>query len=71
MLLLKQLAMLTNEAKILETETLKGSDSSLLSPHRSPSHGHRGSSLVSHRDLHSSADARTVSGPGSRSRRGS
>ena len=69
--LLKQLAMLTDEAKTLETEAYRGSESSAASPHRSPSHGLRGSNLVGHRDIHSSADVRTVAGPGSRSRRGS
>ncbi|TXG69246.1 hypothetical protein EZV62_004181 [Acer yangbiense] len=66
-----RLAMLTDEAKTLETEAYRGSESSAASPHRSPSHGLRGSNLVGHRDMHSSADVRTVAGPGSRSRRGS
>ncbi|KAL5756349.1 hypothetical protein ACOSP7_020783 [Xanthoceras sorbifolium] len=66
-----RLAMLTDEAKTLETEACRGSESSAASPHRSPSHGLRGSNLVGHRDLHSSADVRTLAGLGSRSRKGS
>ncbi|KAH7565087.1 hypothetical protein JRO89_XS09G0130500 [Xanthoceras sorbifolium] len=66
-----RLAMLTDEAKTLETEACRGSESSAASPHRSPSHGLRASNLVGHRDLHSSADVRTLAGLGSRSRKGS
>lgn len=62
---LKQLAMLTDEAKSLESEAFKGSDSSLSSPHHSPSHGLRGSAY-----FHTSSDVRTAPGSGSRSRRG-
>ncbi|GLU22121.1 hypothetical protein SLE2022_382170 [Rubroshorea leprosula] len=59
-----RLAMLANEAKILETEALKGS---VLSPHRGSSHGLRGSASVAQRDLHNSAEPmsmRTVAGSG-------
>ncbi|XVF74703.1 hypothetical protein PTKIN_Ptkin13bG0132700 [Pterospermum kingtungense] len=65
-----QLAMLTNEAKTLETEAFKGSGPS--SPHHASSHGFRGSSLVGRRNLHNSAESistRTFAGPGSRSRK--
>lgn len=64
-----RLAMLTDEAKILETEV-----SSLGSPRNvSSPHGLRGSASFGHRDLYSpeSVNTRTVSGPGSRSRKGS
>ncbi|XP_031263494.1 lys-63-specific deubiquitinase BRCC36 [Pistacia vera] len=64
-----RLAMLTDEAKMLETDASKGGESS-SSPRHPPSHGLRGSALVGHRDLHSSANLRTVSSPGSRSRKG-
>ncbi|GAY60038.1 hypothetical protein WN943_022434 [Citrus x changshan-huyou] len=60
-----RLAMLTDEAKSLESEAFKGSDSSLSSPHHSPSHGLRGSAY-----FHTSSDVRTAPGSGSRSRRG-
>ncbi|XP_022714854.1 lys-63-specific deubiquitinase BRCC36-like [Durio zibethinus] len=65
-----RLAMLTDEAKTLETEALKGSGPS--SPHNASSHGFRGSALAGQRDLHNSAETismRTFSGPGSRSRK--
>ncbi|KAH1056340.1 hypothetical protein J1N35_034405 [Gossypium stocksii] len=64
-----RLAVLTDEAKMLETEASKGSGPS--SPH-TVSHGFRGSASVGQRDLHSSAEPismRTFSGPGSRSRK--
>ncbi|KAA3477953.1 lys-63-specific deubiquitinase BRCC36-like isoform X1 [Gossypium australe] len=64
-----RLAVLTDEAKMLETEASKGSGPS--SPH-TVSHGFRGSASVDQRDLHSSAEPismRTFSGPGSRSRK--
>ncbi|MBA0568503.1 hypothetical protein Golob_005995 [Gossypium lobatum] len=64
-----RLAVLTDEAKMLETEASKGSGPS--SPH-TVSHGFRGSTSVGQRDLHSSAEPismRTFSGPGSRSRK--
>ncbi|XP_044487604.1 uncharacterized protein LOC123212505 isoform X2 [Mangifera indica] len=64
-----RLAMLTDEAKMLETDASRGSESS-SSPHHTPSHGLRGSALVGHRDLHGSANVRTLSSPGSRSRKG-
>ncbi|KAG5523327.1 hypothetical protein RHGRI_035220 [Rhododendron griersonianum] len=63
------LAMLTDETKILETEV-----SSLGSPRNiSSPQGLRGSASFGHRDLYSpeSVSTRTVSGPGSRSRKGS
>ncbi|XWS16428.1 hypothetical protein CRYUN_Cryun34aG0086500 [Craigia yunnanensis] len=65
-----RLAMLTDEAKTLETEALKGSGPS--SPHHASSHGFRGTALVGQRDLHNSADPismKTFSGHGSRSRK--
>ncbi|XP_012450095.1 uncharacterized protein LOC105773040 [Gossypium raimondii] len=64
-----RLAVLTDEAKMLETEASKGSGPS--SPH-TVSHGFRGSTSVGQRDLHSSTEPismRTFSGPGSRSRK--
>ncbi|XP_058192352.1 uncharacterized protein LOC131309767 [Rhododendron vialii] len=64
-----RLAMLTDETKILETEV-----SSLGSPRNiSSPQGLRGSASFGHRDLYSpeSVSTRTVSGPGSRSRKGS
>ncbi|TYI22965.1 hypothetical protein ES332_A06G134100v1 [Gossypium tomentosum] len=63
------LALLTDEAQMLETEASKGSGPS--SPH-TVSHGFRGSASVGQRDLHSSAEPismRTFSGPESRSRK--
>ncbi|GMP34717.1 hypothetical protein CsSME_00007477 [Camellia sinensis var. sinensis] len=72
-----RLVMLTDEAKILETEAFKGTESSLGSPRNVPSHGLRGSASFGHRDrdrdLYSpeSPNTRNVSGPGSRSRKGS
>ncbi|XWS19070.1 hypothetical protein CRYUN_Cryun32bG0099500 [Craigia yunnanensis] len=65
-----RLAMLTNEAKTLETEAFKGSGPS--SPHHASSHGFRGTALIGQRDLHNSAEpinTRTFAGPGSRSRK--
>ncbi|GLU14605.1 hypothetical protein SLE2022_311660 [Rubroshorea leprosula] len=66
-----RLAMLTDEAKILETEAFKGSGPS--SPHHgSSSHGIRGSALVAHRDINNLAEPvslRTFAGSGSRSRK--
>ncbi|XVF24838.1 hypothetical protein REPUB_Repub13aG0162400 [Reevesia pubescens] len=65
-----RLAVLTNEAKTLETEVFKGSGPS--SPHNTSSHGFRGSALVGQRDLHNSSEhvsTRTFPGPGSRSRK--
>lgn len=73
MLLLKQLALLNDEAKNLETEALRVGEPSSRSPRQVSSHGLRGSASVGHRDLYSSAEPigpRTVSSPGSRSRRG-
>ncbi|KAG8491029.1 hypothetical protein CXB51_014174 [Gossypium anomalum] len=64
-----RLAVLTDEAKMLETEASNGSGP--ISPH-TVSHGFRGSASVGQRDLHSSAEPismRTFSGPGSRSRK--
>ncbi|XP_039070850.1 lys-63-specific deubiquitinase BRCC36-like isoform X2 [Hibiscus syriacus] len=63
-----RLAMLTDEAKTLDTETSKGSGPS--SP--STSHGFRGSTLVGQRDLHNSPESistSTFAGTGSRSRK--
>ncbi|XP_017621197.2 uncharacterized protein LOC108465374 [Gossypium arboreum] len=64
-----RLALLTDEAQMLETEASKGSGPS--SPH-TVSHGFRGSASVGQRDLHSSTEPismRTFSGPESRSRK--
>lgn len=72
--LLKQLALLTDEVKSLETETRRGSESSSGSPRQVSSSAVRGSALLGHRDLFSptgSVSPRSVAGPGSRSRRGS
>ncbi|KAF5726916.1 hypothetical protein HS088_TW22G00601 [Tripterygium wilfordii] len=66
-----RLAMLIDEAKILETEAFRGTESPNLSPRHGTSHGVRGSP-VGHRDSRSSAEPanlRTVSGSGSRSRK--
>lgn len=71
---MKQLAMMVDEAKMLETETFRGSEPSSRSPRHGSSHGFRGSSSSSPRDLHSSSEslsARTVPSPGSRTRAGS
>ncbi|KAK6284647.1 hypothetical protein POUND7_003599 [Theobroma cacao] len=65
-----RLAMLTDEAKTLETEAVRGSGPS--SPHHASSHGFRGSAFVGQRELHNSAESismRTYAGPGSRSRK--
>lgn len=73
MLLLKQLAMLNDEVKNLETEAIKVGEPSARSPRQVPSHGLRGSATVGHRDLYSSTEskgARSVSSSGSRNRRG-
>ena len=72
--LLKQLALLTDEVKSLETETHRGSESSSGSPRQVSSHALRGSASFGHRDLFSptgSVSPRSVAGPGSRSRKGS
>ena len=72
--MLKQLRMLTNEAKILETEAPpRGVESSSVSPRQASSHGPRGNTSLGHRDLYSSAEptsTRSVAGSGSRSRKG-
>lgn len=65
-----RLAMLTDEAKILESDALKGGELNLVSPRSLLSHGNRGSSSISHRELPNSTDSRLVTGPGSRSRKG-
>lgn len=72
MILLKQLAMLNDEVKNLESEAIRVSEPSSRSARQVSSHGLRGSASVGHRDLYSSTEstgARTVSSPGSRSRR--
>ena len=72
--MLKQLAILTDEARALESEAFKGSEPpSSVSPRNVQSHGVRGSSAsFGHRDLYppESINLRTVAGPGNRSRRG-
>uniref|UniRef100_A0A2N9HR01 BRCC36 C-terminal helical domain-containing protein n=1 Tax=Fagus sylvatica TaxID=28930 RepID=A0A2N9HR01_FAGSY len=69
-----RLRMLTNEAKILETEAPpRGVESSSVSPRQASSHGPRGNTSLGHRDLYSSAEptsTRSVAGSGSRSRKG-
>ncbi|XP_048322631.2 uncharacterized protein LOC107405760 [Ziziphus jujuba] len=68
-----RLALLNDEAKHLETEALRVGEPSSRSPRQVSSHGLRGSASVGHRDLYSPAESigpRTVSSPGSRSRRG-
>ncbi|KAJ8755811.1 hypothetical protein K2173_024356 [Erythroxylum novogranatense] len=68
-----RLAMLSNEAKFLETEAVRGSEPSSRSPRQGVSHWTRGSSSPSQRDLHGSESMgmRTVSGSGGRGRLGS
>ncbi|XP_075667270.1 uncharacterized protein LOC142636866 isoform X2 [Castanea sativa] len=68
-----RLKTLTNEAKTLETEALKGVESSSGSPRQVPSHGLRGNTSSGHRDLYSPTEpttTRSVAGSGSRSRKG-
>lgn len=64
-----RLAMLTDEAKILEAEAIRGNESSSSSPRSASSRG----TAVGHRDLYpvESVNMRSVAGAGSRSRRGS
>ncbi|XP_024026097.1 uncharacterized protein LOC21385482 isoform X2 [Morus notabilis] len=68
-------AILNDEAKNLEAEAKRESDPSSGSSRQVPSpHGSRLSASPGHRELYSTADlmgARALSGPGSRSRRGS
>nr|CAN81936.1 hypothetical protein VITISV_005282 [Vitis vinifera] len=66
LLVLKQLAILTDEARSLETEAFKGSESSSGSPRNFQSHGIRGSASLGHRDLYpaESINLRSVAGPG-------
>ncbi|XP_044495299.1 uncharacterized protein LOC123218128 isoform X3 [Mangifera indica] len=64
-----RLAMLTNQAKMLETDASRGSESG-SSPHHTQSHGVSGSALVGQRDVHSSANVRTIRNPGSGSKKG-
>ncbi|KAM7480373.1 hypothetical protein LguiA_028586 [Lonicera macranthoides] len=71
-----RLAMLTDEAKILENEGSRGSEltSTSVSPRNVSSPGVRGSGPFGHRDLYKPAEpvnSRSVSGSGSRSRKGS
>ncbi|GMQ08852.1 hypothetical protein CsSME_00052412 [Camellia sinensis var. sinensis] len=69
-----RLAMLNDEAKILETEASKCSKSSSGSTRNVQSHGLRGSASFGHRDLYGHTEShnlRKVVGPGSRSRKGS
>ncbi|KAM5578850.1 COP9 signalosome complex subunit 5-like [Rosa sericea] len=63
-----RLALLTDEVKGLENETRRGSESSSGSPRQVSSPALRGSGPLGHRDLFS---PRSVTGPGSRSRKGS
>ncbi|XP_021912088.1 uncharacterized protein LOC110825871 [Carica papaya] len=69
-----QLARLIDEAKTLEVEVSRGSESSIGSPHAGLSHGLRGNVLSGQRDSRNVADTsslRTAVGSGSRSRKGS
>ncbi|EEF44751.1 C6.1a, putative [Ricinus communis] len=69
-----RLAMLTDEAKVLESETFRGSESASRSPHLVSSHGLRGSASSGARDMHNSSESlsvRAVASPGSRTRSGS
>ncbi|KAK9149700.1 hypothetical protein Scep_008457 [Stephania cephalantha] len=68
-----RLTMLTEEARALETEVLRGNESSAESPRSFSSHGTRGSAAVGQRELHSSADSSRLRSPGrtSRSKRAS
>lgn len=66
-----RLAMLDEEAKQLEAEAIKGSDSSSVSPRNV---GHRGSGSFSRRDVYNPTESvimRNVSGSASRSKRSS
>ncbi|KAJ7962890.1 Lys-63-specific deubiquitinase BRCC36 [Quillaja saponaria] len=68
-----RLALLTDEAKTLETVAFRGGESHLGSPRQAPSHGLRGSPSFGHRDLHPSSESpssRNLGSPGSRSRKG-
>lgn len=69
-----RLALLTDEANMLEAEALRGSELSSRSPSKSPSHGLRANSSFGQKDLYSSSqsvNARTVSNSVSRHRKGS
>lgn len=69
-----RLTMLTEEAKMLEAEVVRGTESSSGSPRNVSSHGLRGSASPGHRELFSPAEsvnARNIAGSGSRSRKGS
>ncbi|KAL3511862.1 hypothetical protein ACH5RR_024579 [Cinchona calisaya] len=71
-----RLKMLSDEAKILETDISRGSESNSTSPRNVPSRGLRGSASFGHRnrDLHSPGGLRNVknvAGPVTRSRKGS
>ncbi|KAF8400683.1 hypothetical protein HHK36_013983 [Tetracentron sinense] len=69
-----RLAMLTEEAKALEIEAFRGNESSGESPRKFPTHGVRGSAPMGQRDLYASGDStssRSLTGTGSRSRKGS
>lgn len=67
--------MLSDEAKILETDISKGSESKSISPRNVPSHGLRGSASFGHRDrdLYSPGElsnTKNVANPVTRSRKG-
>ncbi|KAK3026081.1 hypothetical protein RJ639_040753 [Escallonia herrerae] len=69
-----RLAMLTDEAKILETEAIRGNESSSASPRNVSSPGLRGSASFGRRDVYSPAESlntRLVGSASSRSRKGS
>lgn len=71
---MKQLAMLTDEAKNLEAETHRASESKSGSSRQVQSPVFRGSAPLGHRGLFSSTEsisAKSLAGSGSRSRKGS
>ncbi|XP_010254341.1 PREDICTED: uncharacterized protein LOC104595340 [Nelumbo nucifera] len=69
-----RLAMLTEEAKTLEIDAIRGSESNMESTRNYPTHGHRGSPQLGQRDSYNSSDStsqRSPVGISSRSRKGS
>uniref|UniRef100_A0A2P2KPD7 Uncharacterized protein MANES_04G116500 n=2 Tax=Rhizophora mucronata TaxID=61149 RepID=A0A2P2KPD7_RHIMU len=68
-----RLSMLTDEAKVLEAEAFRVSESSSRSPRQAPSHGVRGSASPVQRESRGSGSTsmRTFTGPSTRSRIGS
>lgn len=66
-----RLGMLTDEAKMLEREALRVSESTSGSPRNLSSHGVRGSASYGHRDSTESVSVKSPSGSSSRSRKAS